>query len=153
MDEKTANLGASSMYYKKKPDQETIEDFFLPFGGKLRADNRWIRLSNMMPWDKIEEVYSESMSGDNRRRAIPSRVAFCACYIKQYERLSDERVPEAIAENPYMQYFAGLHEFTTERLFDSSMMVHFRKRFPVNFVADVNEYICTGKRPGCGPRS
>ena len=41
------------MYYKQNPDQETIEDFFLPFGGKLRADNRRIKLSNMMPWAKI----------------------------------------------------------------------------------------------------
>jgi len=135
------------MYYKQNPDQETIEDFFLPFGGKLRADNRWIKLSKMMPWDKIEEIYNKSMSEDVGRRAIPSRVAFCACFIKQYEKLSDERIPEAISENPYMQYFAGLHEFTTEPLFDSSMMVHFRKRFPVNLVAEVNEYICTGKWP------
>ena len=27
------------------------------------------------------------------------------------------------------------------------MMVHFRKRFPIEFVAKVNEYICTGKWP------
>ena len=32
-------------------------------------------------------------------------------------------------------------------MFDPSMMVHFRKRFPVNFVSDVNEYICSGKWP------
>ena len=110
------------MYYKQNPDQETIEDFFLPFGGKLRADNRWIRLSKMMPWDKIEEIYNKSISEDIGRRAIPSRITFCACFIKQNERLSDARNPEAIADNPYMQYFAGLHEFTTEPLFDSSMM-------------------------------
>ena len=54
---------------------------------------------------------------------------------------------QAIAENPYMQYFLGLKEFDPEPLFDSSMMVHFRKRFPVNFVAVVNEYLCTGKWP------
>ena len=45
------------MYYKQNPDQETIEDFFLPFGGKLRADNRWIRLSKIIPWDKIDEIH------------------------------------------------------------------------------------------------
>lgn len=44
-----------------------------------------------------------------------------------------------------MQYFLGLKEFNPEPLFDSSMMVHFRKRFPVNFIADVNEYLCTDK--------
>ena len=51
--EKRRVWSVSSMYYKQNPDQETIEDFFLPFGGKLRADNRRIKLSNMMPWAKI----------------------------------------------------------------------------------------------------
>ena len=46
-----------------------------------------------------------------------------------------------------MQYFLGLHEFQTEPLFDPSMMVHFRKRFPVEEVAKINEYVCTGKWP------
>ena len=42
-----------------------------------------------------------------------------------------------------MQYFLGLHEFTQEALFDASMMVHFRKRFPVEEVAKINEYSST----------
>ena len=46
-----------------------------------------------------------------------------------------------------MQYFVGLHEFHPESLFDPSMMVHFRKRFPVEEVAKINEYVCTGKWP------
>ena len=46
-----------------------------------------------------------------------------------------------------MQYYVGLHEFHAEPLFDSSMMVHFRKRFPVEEVAKINEYVCTGKWP------
>ena len=46
-----------------------------------------------------------------------------------------------------MQYFVGLHEFHCEPLFDPSMMVHFRKRFPVEEVAKINEYIITGKWP------
>ena len=52
--EKRGVWSESSMYYKQNPDQETIEDFFLPFGGKLRADNRWIKLSKMMPWDNTD---------------------------------------------------------------------------------------------------
>ena len=63
------------------------------------------------------------------------------------EGLSDEDVVRYIQENPYVQYYLGLHEFRTEPLFDSSMMVHFRKRFPVEFIAKVNECICTGKWP------
>lgn len=52
-----------------------------------------------------------------------------------------------LQENSYMQYFVGLHEFHPEPLFDPSMMMHFRKRFPVEEVAKINEYVCTGKWP------
>ena len=30
---------------------------FQPFGGRLRKDNRWVRLAAMMPWEYIEAVY------------------------------------------------------------------------------------------------
>jgi hypothetical protein len=45
-----------------------------------------------------------------------------------------------------MQYFLGLHEFQEQWLLDPSMMVFFRKRFPMGEVARINEYLCTGKR-------
>jgi hypothetical protein len=40
-----------------------------------------------------------------------------------------------------MQYFLGLHEFTDEPLFDASMMVHFRKRFPAEKIEEINRII------------
>lgn len=113
----------------------------MPFGGKLRADNRWVKLAELMPWDFIEDIYAENMSLDNGAPAINSRIAFGAITIKENENLVDERVVENIAENPYMQYFLGLHEFTNEPLFDPSMMVHFRKRFPADKIEEINKRI------------
>jgi hypothetical protein len=37
-----------------------------------------------------------------------------------------------IRENPFLQYFLGLHEYLRKDLFDPSMMVHFRKRTSVS---------------------
>ena len=48
------------MYYKDERNQLGIDEFFLPFGGKLNKDNRWVRMAEIMPWDYIEEVYLES---------------------------------------------------------------------------------------------
>ena len=112
--------------------QFTIYDFILLFDGKLRSDNRWVRMSHMMPWDYIEQIYLQSMSAEKGRPAISARITFGALFIKEFCNLSDEGTVEAIRENPYMQYFLGLKEFQDEPLFDPSMMVHFRKRFPVN---------------------
>lgn len=135
------------MYYRKDEDQVSIEEFFMPFGGKLSKSNRWVRLSGIMPWKQIDNIYVKSMSEETGRPGITSRIAFGAIYIKEHCHMTDEETVTNLQENPYMQYFLGLHEFHPEPLFDSSMMVHFRKRFPVEEVAKINEYVCTGKWP------
>ena len=49
--------------------------------------------------------------------------------IKEREGFTDRQTVEAIQENPYLQFFIGLEEFTQDRPFDASLMVDFRKRF------------------------
>lgn len=119
----------------------------MPFGGKLLKKNRWVKLASIMPWEHIEQIYMSAFQSENGRPALSSRIAFGAIFIKENDHLTDEGTVEAIAENPYMQYFLGLTGFQVEPLFDASMMVHFRKRFPVEELAKINEYICTGKWP------
>ena len=135
------------MYKKKDRSQQTLDDFILPFGGKLKADNRWVKMARMMPWEFIEDIYVESMSQENGARAFSARIAFGAIHIKEHENLSDERTVEYIAENPYMQYFLGLHEYTDTPLFDPSMMVHFRKRFPAAKIEEINKRMFIEKNP------
>ena len=135
------------MYYCKDQDQLSIEEFFNPFGGKLEKNNRWVHLSTLMPWEHIEEVYAKNLSGETGRPAISSRIAFGSIFIKEFCKITDDDTVITLQENPYMQYFLGLHEFQTKPLFDPSMMVHFRKRFPVEELSKINEYICTGRWP------
>ena len=135
------------MYYRDDREQLSIEEFFLPFGGRLMKSNRWVCLADIMPWEHIEALYVQNMSEETGRPAIPSRMAFGAVFINAYDHLTDKGAVQSLQENPYMQYFVGLHEFHAKPLFDPSMMVHFRKQFPVEEVAKINEYICTGKWP------
>ena len=135
------------MYRKENSAQMPLDGFYVPFAERLSPDNRWIKLGKKMPWDIIEEEYLKNIQPEKGRPSISSRIAFGACFIRNAENITDERTVQAIAENPYMQYFLSLKEFNPEPLFAPSMMVHFRKRFPVNFVSDVNEYLCTGKWP------
>ena len=58
-----------------------MEVFFQTFGGRLRIDNRWVRLAAIMPWEYIEKVYIKTMSEETGRPAIPSRIAFGAIFI------------------------------------------------------------------------
>lgn len=135
------------MYRMRDKKQLTMDEFYLPFGEGLRADNRWVKLARLMPWDMIEEMYAESFSLEKGRPSIPSRIAFGAIFVKEQENLTDEGTLTFLCENPYAQYFAGLREFRTEPLFEASMMVHFRKRFTPEMVRKINEVLYERTHP------
>jgi hypothetical protein len=122
--------------------QLEFENFYLPFGGKLRSDNRWVILAKQVPWQKIEARYGENFSDSNLGcPPKPARMALGALIIKERLGTSDEETVEQIMENPYLQFFLGYKEYTDERPFDSSTMVYFRKRFTVEMLTEINEAI------------
>ena len=67
--------------------------------------------------------------------------------IKEETGFSDEDVLQNIVENPYMQYFIGLHEFTTTPPFAATTMVYFRKRLTAEMLAEINEMIFGPVKP------
>ena len=131
------------MYRIQNRGQMTMEDFVPPFGGKLDAENRWVIMAGIMPWDMIEDIYAKSFKGDSLdgRPPIPSRIAFGALYIKENENFTQEHTLQHISENVYMQFFLGLTEFIHKPLFDSSMMTYFASRFSKEDIARINEEI------------
>jgi hypothetical protein len=137
------------MYRKPNRNQIGMDEFYLPFGGCLSADNRWVKIAKLMPWDMAEDFYAKSFRNEKAdgRRPIPARIAFGAIYVKEYENFTDEGTVDAIAENPYIQYFLGLSAFRAEPLFDSSMMVWFRKRFTPEMIKKINEELYRRMNP------
>ena len=132
------------MYRKDNPNQLTFQDFYLPFGGHLRGDNRWVILARQIPWQQIEQNYSELFSHDAGCPAKLARMAFGALIIKERLGTSDRETIEQICENPYLQYFLGLMEYQDTPPFDHSMMTHFRKRFDKEILKTLNESIVNG---------
>ena len=108
--------------------QLTIEEFKTPFQTSLLAENRWVKLSKVVPWDKFASVYMSMMTIDFGRPGISPRIVLGALIIKHLEKLDDRGVIAAIQENPYMQFFIGLKEFTVQPVFDPSLFVEIRKR-------------------------
>ena len=126
--------------YRDYREQLEFVDFYLPFGGKVRKDNRWVRMAEALPWDVIEELYTRNLAGTGMGTpALPARVAFGALVIKEVMGLTDEETVLYIQENHYAHYFLGYHEYHEEPLFDPSMMTHFRKRFTMEIVGTINE--------------
>ena len=129
------------MYRKNNSHQLKFENFYLPFGGQLRSDNRWIILAKQIPWHQIEDAYGELFSEDNGCPAKSARMALGALLIKERLRTTDRETVEQITENPYLQCFIGLMEYQEDPPFDHSMMTHFRKRFDKEMLKDINESI------------
>jgi hypothetical protein len=67
------------MYRREHRNQLSFEDFFLPFGGKLSGDNRWIKLAELIPWDELEDGYAAQFCKRFGAPAKPFRMALGAC--------------------------------------------------------------------------
>ena len=128
--------------YKSDQKQLKFENFYLPFGGRLRSDNRWVKLAKLIPWADFEELYASSLAGTGMGAPAKSvRIALGALIIKERLGTSDEESVEQIRENPYLQYFLGFEEYREEPPFDPSMFVHFRKRLGKKVLAKINDAI------------
>jgi negative regulator of replication initiation len=113
----------------------------IPFGVDLNADNRWVKLASILPWEKIENRYAQNFKCDKGEVAKPGRLAFAALYIQHRLDIVDAEVVEQIRETPSMQYFCGFDCYTTEKPFDSSLMVHFRKRITPEMMKEISEEV------------
>ena len=128
--------------YRHNQRQLQFEDFALPFGGKLRSDNRWVMLAKFIPWEEFEHAYRKSFKDSGLGPPAKSvRVALGALIIKERLGTSDEETVEQIRENPYLQYLLGYKEYKDEQPFDPSLFVYFRKRFGKKKLAKINEAI------------
>ena len=108
--------------------QISIKEFATPFEVSLLADNRWVKLSKLVPWDNFASIYMSVMDSEIGRPGISPRMVLGALIIKHLEKLDDRSVISNIQENIYMQYFVGLKGFCSKPIFDASLFVEIRKR-------------------------
>ena len=105
-----------------------LQFFKTPFDQQLDSNNRWVQLSNQLPWDNLVKIYNNKLRSDFGAPGIDARKVIGALIIKHKLRLSDREVIEMIKENMYMQYFVGFSSFTTKEIFHHTEFVHIRKR-------------------------
>jgi hypothetical protein len=90
--------------YKSGDRQINFDDFNQPLGLELDMTNRWIKKSQMIPWDEIEKRYARLFPSHEGNVAKPARLGLGALLIQQEYRFSDEETAAMIQENPYLQY-------------------------------------------------
>jgi hypothetical protein len=121
--------------YKSK-DRQTPPLFpeLFPFGGKLNVENRWVKLSGMMPWEELEERYRKYFSEGMGRPAKDSRLMIGLLVVKHMKKVSDEAVVEEFMESPYIQAFCGYEGFVTDgSVIEASLLSRRRKRLGKEF--------------------
>lgn len=136
-------LGVVELY--KIERQLKFEDFIFPYG-KLNKNNRWIKLSEIIPWDEIEIKYAKKF----KKKGNPAkniRIALGSLIIQQTLNCSDRELVNQVTENPYLQFFIGLKEFQEKAPFSASVLVDFRKRFSSEFLSEINELIIESESP------
>ncbi|MEL6987905.1 MAG: IS5 family transposase [Bacteroidota bacterium] len=119
--------------------QLRLDLFETSLGRQLSPKNRWVELSQSLPWDDLCKVYQRSLSQDQGAPSKPARQVIGSLIIKHKLKLSDREVLAQIEENPYLQYFVGLDHFQHKPLFDPSLFVHFRKRMGVEAFEQMNQ--------------
>jgi IS5 family transposase len=121
--------------------QTKIDDFSSLHQLKLNPNNRWIQLSFILPWDNLVKIYSKKFNQSSGAKAISPRIIIGALIIKHKLNLSDEETLQTISENPYMQFFLGLDDYSPEILFSPSLFVEIRKRLGQDTFNEFSELI------------
>ena len=122
------NKKRASMIRSHSHRQLPLAEFDWPFQVALDVDNRWVRMSEIIPWDELAEGYYQGLSLTQGRPAKEARLVIGAVIIKHKLCLSDEETVRQIQENPYLQYFAGLAGYQMQAPFAPSLLVEIRKR-------------------------
>jgi hypothetical protein len=71
-------------------NQSCLPGFEQFFGVPLDKENRWIKLSGVIPWDEFTEAYYQNMNSGMGRPAKDARLVIGAVIVKHKLCLSDE---------------------------------------------------------------
>lgn len=131
---------ASSPRYVS-PNQLLLAGFETPFEQQLNKNNRWVKLTHLIPWDKIVGQYDNQHRSKEGRPAISGRVVLGALIIKHILNLTDRETIMQIEENMFMQYFLGYSSFTNESPFSATLFVEIRKRLDLSVINSISEIV------------
>ncbi len=125
------------MSYRRK-DRKTQNLFseLFPYGGKLENNNRWLKISKIMPWEELEQRY-ETYFADRGRPGTDGRLAVGLFLLKHMSGKSDVEVVLELQENPYWQSFCGLEGFANAETIDPSSLSRLRRRLGKRYVKEV----------------
>ncbi|PIU17642.1 MAG: hypothetical protein COT18_12940 [Elusimicrobia bacterium CG08_land_8_20_14_0_20_59_10] len=104
-------------------------------GGKLSGSNRWLKLAEALPWEKLDAAYGRYFSAGYGRPAKDSRLICGLLAVKQLKGLSNEETAAEFRESPYIQAFCGQEYFALEDVINPGILSERRKRLGTEFLS------------------
>lgn len=104
-------------------------------GAKLAETNRWLKLADALPWEKLDAEYGRYFAAGQGRPAKDSRLVCGLLLVKRLKNVSDEDAVLEFMESPYIQAFCGQEYFALEDVTNPGILSERRKRLGAEFLA------------------
>ena len=121
------------MYRSEKNNSPALFPKLFHLGARLDYENRWLRLGEAMPLEKLDELYGKYFAKGCGRPAKDSRLITGLLAVKLIKNLSDEDAVQEFMESPYIQVFCGAEYFSVENMISPSVLSERRKRLGADF--------------------
>ena len=93
------------------PSQLELPGFSTPFREKLSKENRWVKLAEQIPWDRIVNIYTHIFKSDEGREPLNGRIILGSIIIKHFGNFSDRETILQIQEKYVYAIFSWLYKF------------------------------------------
>ena len=120
--------------YRSEKFNPTLFGKLFHLGERLAEDNRWLKLAEAMPWEKLDAEYGKYFTEGYGRPAKDSRLVCGLLVIKQLKNISDEDAVAEFMESPYLQAFCGQEYFALDNVINPGMLSERRKRLGPAFM-------------------
>ncbi|MDD2805956.1 MAG: transposase [Elusimicrobiales bacterium] len=121
--------------YRSEKFNPTLFGKLFHLGAKLSDSNRWLKLAELLPWEKLDAEYGRYFASGAGRPAKDARLVCGLLVVKQLKVLSDEDAVAEFMESPYIQAFCGLEYFALEDVINPGILSERRKRLGPDFLA------------------
>ena len=126
------------------PEQLAIFKDLLPYSGEIDRNNRWIKLSELVPWAEMDRIYRKYF--DEKKQAVikSSRLILGLLLGQMLLKMGDQPIIDYFHENPYFQYFCGQDSFvvkTETSIIHHSLLSKRRKRLGKAYMAQLEREV------------
>ncbi|MBI4350230.1 MAG: transposase [Elusimicrobia bacterium] len=121
--------------YRSEKFNPTLFGKLFHLGGKLADSNRWLKLAEVLPWERFDASYGRYFSAGYGRPARDSRLICGLLAVKQLKNLSDEDAVAEFMESPYIQAFCGQEYFALEDVINPGILSERRRRLGPDFLS------------------